>query len=69
MKKYNYALPFLVMGIAVFFMAVDTFTDYVITDTMVQLAVTVLTPLGLGGLVNKAWNVYKDVKIKQFSLD
>jgi len=67
MKKYNYALPFIVLGIAAFFMGVDTFTDYVITDTMVQLAVTILTPLGLGGLVNKAFRVYKDNKFKQFN--
>ena len=46
-------------------MGVDTFTDFEITDTMVQLAVTILTPLGLGGLVNKAFRVYKDIKFKQ----
>lgn len=68
MKKYNYALPFIVLALAAFFMGVDTFTDYVITDTMVQLAVTILTPLGLGGLVNKAWNVYKEVRLKALEI-
>ena len=58
------AIPFIVIAIAVFFVSVDTFTDFEVTETMVQLAVTILTPLGLGGLVNKGWNTYKAIKLK-----
>ena len=67
MRKYNYALPFVVLAIAGFFMGVDTFTDFVITENMVQLATVILAPIGLGGLVNKGWNVYKKIKEMQFA--
>ena len=56
------AIPFVVIAIASFFMGVDTFTEFVISDEMVALGTTILTPLGLGGLVNKGWNVYKEIK-------
>lgn len=58
------ALPYIVITLAVFFVSVDTFTDFTITEQMVQLAITILTPIGLGGLVNKGWNVYKEIKLK-----
>ena len=58
------ALPYIVIILAVFFVSVDTFTDFAITEQMVQLAVTILTPIGLGGLVNKGWNVYREIKTK-----
>lgn len=56
------SIPFIVLAIVAGFMAVDTFTPYHITDQMIQLATVILTPLGVGGLVNKAWDTYKAVK-------
>ena len=56
-------LPFIVLAIAAFFMGVDTFTDFVITDAMVSFATIILAPIGLGGLVNKGWNVFKEIKL------
>ena len=58
------AIPFIVIAIAVFFISVDTFTEFVISYEMDSLASVILVPLGLGGLVNKGWNVYKEVKMK-----
>ena len=56
------AMPFIVLLIATFFIAVDTFTEFTISEQMVQLASVILVPLGLGGLVNKGWNVFKEIK-------
>lgn len=56
------ALPFIVLAITIIFVSVDTFTEFQITDSMVQLSATILTPIGLGGLINKGWNVYKEIK-------
>ena len=57
-------MPFLVLTIAVLMLGVDTFTEFTISAEMVNFAELILIPLGLGGLVNKGWNVYKEVKIK-----
>ena len=63
------ALPFLVLFIASGFMAVDMFyPQFVISEQMVTLATTILTPLGLGGLINKGWNTYKSIKHEQLEL-
>ncbi len=56
------AIPFIVLALTGIFMAVDMFTEFEITDQMITLTVTILTPLGLGGLVNKGWNTYKAIK-------
>mgnify|MGYP003344882015 CR=1 FL=1 len=56
------AIPFIVLAIVGGFMAVDMFTLYKITEPMINLATIVLTPMGIGGLVNKAWNVYREIK-------
>ena len=56
------AIPFIVLAMTAGLFAIDIFTDYDITETHIQLAATILTPLGVGGLVNKAWDTYKAVK-------
>ena len=58
-------LPFIVLAIACTFISVDMFTEYVITETHVVIITTVLTPLGLGGLVNKGWNTFRGIKEAQ----
>lgn len=58
------AIPFIVIAIVAIFAAVDTFTEFHITDEMISLATTVLTPLGVGGLINKGWETYKSVKLR-----
>lgn len=65
MIKASKAIPFIVIGIAVAFMAVDTFTPYQITDEVVSVITYTLTPIGLGGLINKGWDTYKAIKTAQ----
>lgn len=45
-------------------LGVDVFTDFEITEMHIQFAIVILTPMGMGGLVNKGWNTYKAVKLK-----
>jgi predicted Na+-dependent transporter len=54
-------IPFLVLLIAGGFGAVETFTEFTITPEMVRLLVTILTPMGVGGLVNKTFDSWKTV--------
>ncbi len=63
-SEHRKNIPFLVIAIAAVFMAVDTFTPYEISDSVVSLIEFVLVPLGLGGLVNKGWDTYKAIKTK-----
>ncbi len=56
------SIPFIVIVISTALLGVDAFTEFEITETHIQLVAVILTPLGLGGLVNKGWNVYRDVK-------
>ncbi len=56
------AIPFIALAIAGGLLGIDVFTDFVITETHIQLVGVIVTPLGLGGLVNKGWNVYRDIK-------
>ena len=65
--KTSKIMPFLVLAIAAGMLGIDMFTDFVITQEMVQLSMIILAPLGLGGLVNKGFNVYKSIKEKQKS--
>lgn len=58
------AIPFVVILIATAMIGIDTFTDYEITEESIEIIIMVLTPLGLGGLVNKGFNVYKSIKEK-----
>ena len=57
-------IPFIVLALAGGFMAVDMFTTFEITDNMITIISVVLTPLGLGGLVNKGWDTFKAIKTK-----
>jgi len=61
-RHHAKAIPFIVIAIAVGFMAIDMFTDYSITQNHVDLITYVLAPLGLGGLVNKGWNTWQKIK-------
>ena len=62
-SKSSKAIPFIVLAIAGIFMGADFYyPQFEITEEMVSLAGIILAPLGLGGLVNKGWNVYKQVK-------
>ena len=63
-SKSSKAIPFIIIAIASIFIAVDTFTEYEVTQEMVNLASIILAPIGVGGLVNKGWNVYKSIKVK-----
>lgn len=58
-------IPFVIIGIVVAFLAVDTFTPYEISEETMSLIQFVLTPFGLAGLANKGWDVYKQVKQNQ----
>ena len=63
------AIPFLVLAIATGLLAVDVFTDFEIDETHIQLVGVILTPLGLGGLVNKGWNTFKQIKVAKYGGD
>jgi len=58
------AIPFIVIAITVGLFAIDIFTEFEITDTHISLVAVILTPLGLGGLINKGWDTYKAIKTK-----
>ena len=58
------AIPFIVLLIAGGFGAIDTFTEYEISDELISLLALILTPMGVGGLVNKAWDSWISVKTK-----
>ena len=64
MSNTSKAIPFIVLTIAGLFMALDMFTEYEITENMITLASMILAPLGLGGLINKGWDVFKAIKTK-----
>ena len=55
-------IPFIVIAIAAGFMAVETFTEFKLNDNIIQIISYTLTPLGLGGLVNKGWDTLKAIK-------
>ena len=57
-------IPFIVIAIATGFMGVDIFTDFEINDNIISIITYTLTPLGLGGLVNKGWETFKAIKTK-----
>jgi len=58
------AIPFIVIAITAGLFAIDIFTDFEINETHIQLVAVILTPLGLGGLINKGWDTYKAIKTK-----
>ena len=58
-------IPFIVLALAGGFMAVDMFTTFEITENMITIISMVLAPLGLGGLINKGWDTFKAIKLKQ----
>ena len=58
-------IPFIVLALAGGFMAVDMFTTFEITENMITIVSMVLTPLGLGGLINKGWDTFKAIKLKK----
>lgn len=66
-SEHRKNIPFLVIAIAAAFMAVDTFTQYHITEQTIQIIEFVLTPLGLGGLANKGFDILKVLKTKDAS--
>ena len=58
-------IPFIVLALAGGFMAVDMFSTFEISDNMITLVSMVLAPLGLGGLINKGWDTYRAIKLKE----
>lgn len=58
-------IPFIVLLIVSGLFAIDIFTAFEINDGHIQLIAVVLTPLGMGGLINKGWDTYKAIKTKQ----
>jgi len=60
--KSSKFIPFLVLLIVGGFMAVDMFTTYTITDQMLDFAVIILTPMGVGGIAKHAVDIYKSTK-------
>jgi len=61
-SKSSKAIPFLVMLIATGFGAVETFTNFSISTDLVNLLATILTPLALGGVANKAFSSWQSAK-------
>lgn len=62
MSNSSKSIPFVVLAIVAALFAIDIYTPYEITETHIQLIAVVLTPLGLGGLVNKGWDTFKAIK-------
>lgn len=60
----NRYLPIYVVIIATFFLTVDMFTEFTITEEMVSIVGIILAPIGLGGLVKHGFDTYKQIKNK-----
>lgn len=61
-SKSSKYLPFVSLGIAAVFVAIDMFTTYTITDDMIRLLVSVIPITAGGGLINKGFEVFKAIK-------
>ena len=46
-------------------LAVDVLTEFVINEIHITLIITILTPMGMGGIMKKAWTSYQDVRLAQ----
>lgn len=52
-------LPFLSIAIAAIFTAIDLFTDYTITQEMINLLVLVLPVTAAGGVIKKGFEIFQ----------
>jgi len=62
MKNKSYLITFFPLGIAAIFMSVDMFTDYVITEQMINLLVLMIPSTVAGGLIKKGFTVFESIK-------
>jgi hypothetical protein len=59
------AIPFFVLVIVAGMLSIDMLTEFEINETHITLIGIILTPMGMGGIIKKAWTSYQDVRLAQ----
>ncbi len=67
-SKTTKAIPFIIIIITSGFLAVDVFTEFVITDKHIEVLIMMMGTFGLGGIyktaITKGFEAYKKIKEK-----